>query len=321
MRVNLMVEGQEGVTWPQWAALARAAEEHGLEGLFRSDHYYSVEDLPERGALDAWATLAALAAVTSRIRLGTLVSPVTFRHPSELAKVVATVDHVSGGRAELGLGAGWWRAEHERYGFAFPDVGERFDILAEQLEVVRRSWDVGPFSFAGAHYRVDGLDALPKPVQQPHPTLIMGGGARRRAAALAARWADEYNFVYVGPDEVRAGASRLRAAWRDAGRDESTLRLSLMTACVVGRDAAQFEDRARRLAERRGLGAGTGAVALREDLGPSALLGTVEDVVAGLEPYRAVGVERVMLQLLLHDDVDAVADLGEVARRLAAGTS
>jgi F420-dependent oxidoreductase-like protein len=317
VRVNLMVEGQEGVTWPQWTALAGAAEEHGLDGLFRSDHYYSVEDHAGRGALDAWATLAALAAVTTRIRLGTLVSPVTFRHPSELAKVVLTVDHVSGGRAELGLGAGWWQAEHERYGFRFPDVGERFDILAEQLEIVHRSWGEGPFSFSGAHYRVEGLDALPKPVARPHPRLIMGGGAKRRAAALAARWADEYNFVYVGPEAVRAGAERLREAWRDAGRDVATLELSLMTACVVGRDAGEFEERARVLAERRGHGTGGGAASLRDDLGPSALLGTVEEVVAELEPYRAVGVGRVMLQHLLHDDIDAVAVLGDVARRLA----
>ena len=315
MRVNLMIEGQEGVTWPQWVALAQAAEAHGLEGLFRSDHYYSVEDRPGRGALDAWATLAALAAVTAGIRLGTMVSPVTFRHPSELAKVVATVDHVSGGRVELGLGAGWWEAEHDRYGFAFPPVSERFDVLAEQLEIVHRSWDAGPFTLTGTHYRVDALDALPKPVQEPHPPLIMGGGAKRRSAALAARWADEYNFVYASVDAVSAGAGRLRAAWQEAGRDVDTLRLSLMTACVVGRDASEFEARARLLAERRGLGDG-GAAALREDLGPNALLGTVDDVVAALGPYREVGVERVMLQHLLHDDVDVVALLGEVARRV-----
>src|SRR5919197_335681 len=151
-----MIEGQEGVTWEQWLALADACERHGIEGLFRSDHYYSGIGGAPKPCLDAWATLAALAARTERIRLGTLVSPVTFRHPAELAKVAVTVDHVSNGRVELGLGAGWNVREHEAFGFPFPETKERMDVLAEQLEIVHGLWTQERFDFEGRHYRLDG---------------------------------------------------------------------------------------------------------------------------------------------------------------------
>ena len=178
MRVELMIEGQEDVSWPQWVALARACEEHGVGTLFRSDHYLSVEGRRERGSLETWATVAGLAAVTTRLRLGVLVSPATFRHPSVLAKLVTAADHISNGRIELGIGAGWNEREHEAYGFAFPPLGERMELLEEQLEIVRGAWADGPFSFAGKHYRLVDLDAQPKPVQRPHPPVIIGGGAQ-----------------------------------------------------------------------------------------------------------------------------------------------
>ena len=185
MRFAVMVEGQEDVGWDDWVAIAGDCERLGFETLFRSDHYLSVDGIGGRGSLDAWATLSALAAVTSTLRLGTLVSPATFRHPSVLAKNVVTVDHVSGGRAELGIGTGWLEAEHVAYGFPFPPLGVRMDRLAEQVEIIRRSWERGPFSFAGEHWRIDELDALPKPVQRPGPPLIMGGAAGPRSARLA----------------------------------------------------------------------------------------------------------------------------------------
>ena len=163
-----MVEGQEDVTWDAWRAVAAACEESGLEGLFRSDHYRSVMGRSERGSLDAWATLAALAALTSTIRLGTLVSPATFRHPSVLAKMAVTADHVSGGRIELGLGAGWLEDEHSSYGFEFPQTDVRMEVLAEQLEIVHRSWGEEAFSVQGKHYTLEDLNALPKPLQRPH---------------------------------------------------------------------------------------------------------------------------------------------------------
>src|SRR5215218_10634347 len=184
MDLCLMIEGQEGVTWPQWLALAQACEAHGIPALLRSDHHLNLEGRAERGSLDAWATITALAAHTSTLRLGTLVSPVTFRHPSELAKVVVTADHVSGGRVELGLGAGWNEREHAAYGFEFPPLGERMDMLEEQLEIVHGQWTTGGFSFSGEHYRLQDLDAQPRPVQTPHPPLLMGGAAGPRAARL-----------------------------------------------------------------------------------------------------------------------------------------
>jgi F420-dependent oxidoreductase-like protein len=227
MRVCLMIEGQEDVTWDQWVALARACEESGIEALFRSDHYLSVEGKGGRGSLDAWATLNALAAITSRLRLGTLVSPATFRHPSTLAKMVVTADHVSGGRVELGLGAGWLEAEHRAYGFPFADTRTRMDVLAEQLEIVRRSWKAGPFSFKGEHYTLEDLDALPKPVQQPHPPLIVGGSGGPRSLRLAARWADEYNMPFAAAERCREVRARLDEACEKEGREP--LPLSVMT--------------------------------------------------------------------------------------------
>jgi len=232
MRLCVMIEGQEGVTWDEWVALARASEELGFEALFRSDHYGPVMAEEEPGALDAWATLAALATVTERIKLGTLVSPATFRHPSVLAKNAATVDRISGGRVELGLGAGWNEPEHVRYGFPFPPLRERMDAFAEQLEIVSRQWADERFSFDGAHYRLTDSDPRPKPVQRPRPNLIVGGSGKKRSVALAARFADEYNTVSPTPDECRELKERIAAACEAEGRDPLTL--SVMTPVPDG---------------------------------------------------------------------------------------
>jgi F420-dependent oxidoreductase-like protein len=310
MRVCLMIEGQEDVTWEQWLALAGACEEHGLEGLFRSDHYGSVMGMRERGSLDAWATLSALAARTGRIRLGTLVSPATFRHPSVLAKNVATADHISGGRVELGLGAGWNESEHRAYGFEFPPTPTRMERLAEQLEIVARSWVEDAFSFEGRHYQVQDLRALPKPVQRPRPTLLVGGGAGPRSLALAARWADEYNTTGVALEEVPERHGKLLAAWREAGRDPDSARLSVMTTCVVGRDQAEVAERVGRVLAVTGSDASVAEVI---DARPNWLLGTVEQVAERLQALEAAGVGRVMLQHLDHADTGMVAVLGEVA--------
>ena len=315
MRLCLMIEGQFGVTWPQWQALARAAEDNGLEALFRSDHYESMDDRPEKGSLDAWATLAGLATITSRLRLGTMVSPATFRHPSVLARNAVTVDHLSGGRVELGIGTGWWELEHRRYGFPFPPMGERMDILAEQLAVVAGHWADGPFSFDGQHYRIEDLDAQPKPVQRPRPPLVMGGAARRRSADLAARYADEYNLVFATPEECREARPRLDEACRRVGRDPATLGYSLMTGTVIGRDPADLQWRVERLAAQAGIE--PTVEALREDMGEGSLVGTVDEVAARLEEYRAAGIGRVMFQHQITDDTDAVEIIGrDLAARL-----
>jgi F420-dependent oxidoreductase-like protein len=294
VRIALMIEGQEDVTWEDWVALAQACERAGIEALFRSDHYLSVEDERERGSLDAWVTLGALAAVTTDLRLGTLVSPATFRHPSVLAKSATTVDHISGGRVELGLGTGWWEAEHSTYGFPFPSMRERMDALAEQLEIVHGHWADGPFDFAGEHFRLKGLDARPKPVQRPHPPLIMGGNAGPRAARLAARFADEYNTVLPTVEEARDRREKIVAACEAAGRDP--LPFSVMITCVIGADEGEVRDRARQLG----------------DVPEGALTGTVEQIAERLASYEEVGVERVMLQHLLHRDVDAVELMGRL---------
>ncbi len=246
-----MVEGQEGVSWPQWVALAQACEEHGIPAMFRSDHYLNLDGMhPERGSLDAWATIAALAAVTSTLRLGTLVSPATFRHPSNLAKVVATADQISAGRVELGIGAGWHEREHSAYGFEFPQTGARMDILAEQLEVIHRNWAQEPSSWHGEHYRLSDLDARPKPVQRPHPPIMIGGSGGARSLSLAARYADEYNTPFPTVDEIRSRRAGLDNACERVGR--SPIPLSMMTSVIIGSDRRDLHERMLRLGERIG---------------------------------------------------------------------
>jgi alkanesulfonate monooxygenase SsuD/methylene tetrahydromethanopterin reductase-like flavin-dependent oxidoreductase (luciferase family) len=284
VRVALMVEGQEGVSWDQWLALGEACEEHGIDTLFRSDHYLSLTAPRERAATDAWTLLGALAGKTSKLRLGTLVSPVTFRHPAVLAKGAATVDHISDGRVEIGMGAGWMELEHETFGFPFPETSERVRMLAEQIE------------------RVDGLlrdDLLT--VQQPRPPLIVGGGARRGTAEPAARFADEYNTFGVDAPEAERRRKRLVETCERIGRDPTTLHFSLMTPFVLDRDHA------RRFVERYP-NAGT-ADQWFDELDRRGLAG---DLVAGLREFEAVGVERVMLQHVVHEDLDVVAAIGRV---------
>lgn len=313
MRICLMVEGQEGVSWEQWLALAAACEEAGLDGLFRSDHYLSFGHPRERQVLDAWTTLAGLAQATSRIALGTLVSPATFRHPSLLAKAVATVDHISNGRIELGLGAGWNEAEHRAYGFPFPPTGERLAIFAEQAEIIHRSWHAGPFDFHGAHYTIEGLEALPKPVRSPHPNFIVGGQGGPRSAAVAAAWADEYNTNFAGPDECAKRREVVAAACERAGRPP--LVFSLMTGCIVGDDRDELLRRTAMLMGRRGLDGD--ASAWLESLPSVMITGTIEQAAAQLEALGKAGVERVMMQMQEHDDVDLVHVLGRLARMVA----
>jgi F420-dependent oxidoreductase-like protein len=314
MRVCLMIEGQESVTWDQWVAIARACEDNGFEGLFRSDHYVSVEGQTQRSSLDAWTTLGALAGVTDRIRLGTLVSPATFRHPSVLAKSAVTADHVSGGRVELGLGAGWHELEHRAYGFPFAELRTRMDVMAEQLEIVARSFEDEPFSFDGEHYRIENLDAQPKPVQRPRLPIIMGGSAGPRSLKLAARWADEYNTVFAAPPVVAERHDKFARAWEEGGRDPAELVFSLMTAVCVGADESDFRERARRLAELRCVEVDT----MLEGARDNGVIGTVDEAVERLREYEQAGASRVMLQHLLHDDLEAIELIGrEVIPRVS----
>ena len=307
MRIALMIEGQEGVTWQDWVALAGACEAGGLDALFRSDHYNGLLGDEGREATDAWAVLCALGAVTERIRLGTLVSPVTFRHPSQLAKVVATADHVSGGRVELGLGAGWNEREHAAYGFDFPPLPTRLSLLEEQAEIVRRSWTEEVLTFEGEHYRLDGVRALPKPVQSL-PPLLVGGAAQPRSAAVAARFADEYNTLGAGLEELAQRRDRLAAACDAVGRDPATLPLSLMTGCVVGTDRDELRRRGAAVLER--LGQDGDPDAFLDAQSERWIVGTVEEVRDRIGRLGELGIDRVMLQHLAHRDLDMVALIG-----------
>jgi alkanesulfonate monooxygenase SsuD/methylene tetrahydromethanopterin reductase-like flavin-dependent oxidoreductase (luciferase family) len=225
MDLCVMIEGQEGVTWADWQAIAAACERHGIPALFRSDHYLPLGGHEERPVLDAWATINALAATTTTLRLGALVSPATFRHPSEFAKLVVTADHVSGGRIDAGLGAGWNDREHAAYGFPFGTFGDRFERYAEQLEIAHGLWGDGAFSFQGTYYTLEDVDAQPKPVQRPLPVIVGGmlpHGARR-AIAFGDGWIPHASRPEYGTSDILAYLPRFREMAKAAGRDPAAI--------------------------------------------------------------------------------------------------
>ena len=315
MEICLMVEGQEDVTWEDWLALVAACEEHGVGTMFRSDHYLSVDDKRERGSLDAWGTITALGAVTEKLRLGTMVSPATFRHPAVLAKAAVTADHVSGGRVEVGIGAGWWEREHELYGFELPPTGPRMEALEEQMQIVRGHWGEERFDFDGEHFSARELDARPKPVQQPLP-LILGAKGGPRTLRMGARWADEYNTVMATAEEIADLRKRLDEACEKEGRDPASLPLSMMTGWLVGADRDDLLRRASALSQWKG--EGDDAEAFIASLRESTILGTVEEATRQLRELEAAGLTRIMGQHLLHRDLDAVALMGrEIAPALS----
>lgn len=313
MRVRIVAEGQEGISWSRWLDLARICEKLGFDALFRSDHYRTTVGGEPRACLDAWGTLAALAAVTERIRLGTLVSPASFRHPSELAKVVTTIDHVSGGRVELGLGAGWFEGEHRAFGFPFHDSATRLGIFAEQLEIIHRQWSGERFDFHGAHYTLEDCQPLPLPVQRPNPPIVIGGSGGRRTVEPAVRFANEYNTPYASPEACAALRDRLDAACERAGRDPSTLVFSLMTGFVVGSDEADVQSRGAGVMRWENGGDDVGAflASHRDDW----IVGTVPEAAERIALYAEAGVERLYLQHLDHEN-DETLEL--IAEELAA---
>jgi F420-dependent oxidoreductase-like protein len=308
MELRIFTEPQQGASYDQLLAAAHATERSGLDAFFRSDHYLRIGESPPGGPLpgptDAWITLAALVRETHRIRFGTLVSAATFRWPGQLAIQAAQVDAMSGGRVEVGIGAGWYREEHLCYGIPFPEsVRERFDRLEEYLAIVSGLWStpVGEsFSFSGRHYRLEKCPALPKPVQRPGPPLIVGGHGTRRTPALAARYAAECNVDFPGERRV-AGAvfEALLPACEAIGRDPDELTRSVTLHCCIGENEAECRRRADAI--------GLDVAELREaDAG-----GTVEEVAERLGAYAALGVSRVYLQMLDLTDLDHIALLGE----------
>ncbi len=297
MDLRIFTEPQQGATYEDLRAVATTAERLGFDAFFRSDHYLAMGGDGMPGPSDAWVTLAGLARDTERIRLGTLLTCATFRLPGPLAISVAGVDAMSGGRVELGLGAGWYDDEHTAYGIPFPSLGERFERLEEQLSIVTGLWStpVGePFSFEGAHYRLTEAPALPKPVQRPGPPVIVGGAGPRRTPRLAARFAAEFNVPFHSIDDTARQYDAVRGACGREGRDPDTLTLSAAQVVCCGRDEAEVERRAQAI--------GRNADELREN----GLCGRREEVLAKLERFAAVGTQRTYLQVL------DLADLGHL---------
>jgi F420-dependent oxidoreductase-like protein len=294
MDLRIFTEPQQGATYDDLLAVAQRSEALGFDAFFRSDHYLAMGTDGRPGPTDAWLTLAALARDTSRVRLGTLVTSATFRLPGPLAISVAQVDQMSGGRVELGIGAGWYDEEHTAYGIPFPSTGERFDRLEESLAVVTGLWETPEgetFDFEGRHYRLSDSPALPKPVQSPRPPVIIGGKGRKRTPALAARYAAEFNVPFDSVETSRELFGLVRETCEAVGRPDAPLFSNALVLCA-GRNEAELARRA-------------GAIGREvEELRENALAGTPAEVVDRLGEYAAVGCSRVYLQVLDLSDLE-----------------
>ncbi len=290
MDLRVFTEPQQGASYADLLRVAKAAEDLGFDGFFRSDHYLAMDVPGLPGPSDAWVSLAGLARETSRLRLGTLVSPATFRLPGPLAIQVAQVDAMSGGRVEFGFGAGWYAAEHAAYGIPFPEVRERFDRFAEQLKIIDGLWRTPAgktFSYDGTYYRLEKSPALPKPVQSPRPPIIIGGGGKRRGAQLVARFAEEFNVAFQSDSETAAAVQRVRTA---VDRD---IVYSAAQVLCVGRDGAELARRAT-----------VTGYQLDELIASSGLAGSPAQVVDKIGRYADLGISRLYLQTLDLADLD-----------------
>jgi len=321
MRFNVMLEPQEGLSYADILAVAQRAEALGFEGLYRSDHYTSVVGRVGLPSTDAWATLAGLARETRRLRLGSLVSPVTFRPAGNLAKVVATVAEMAGttpdgdARVALGLGTGWQEQEHRAFGFPFEDVATRFRRLEEHLRIVTALWDpdVEVVDFHGEFEHLEGNVFAPVPT--PRPRLIVGGSGPRTTPRLAATYADELNAPFKSPQAAAALRARLDAACEAVGRDPASIPFSLMTGFLVGADEREYQARLRRFQEESGDGRPLSEY--EASLADEWILGTPDRAAERVAAYADAGVEAIMLQHRLVDDLDALDLIAEeVAPRL-----
>jgi len=302
MLLRIFTEPQQGASYNQLLAVARTAESLGFDGFFRSDHFLTMggDGLP--GPTDAWVTLGGIARETTSLRLGTLVTSATFRLPGPLAVAVAGVDAMSGGRVELGLGAGWYEAEHTAYGIPFPPVKERFERLSEQLAVITGLWATPAgesFTYRGRHYQVVDSPGLPKPVQRPGPPVIVGGGGLRQTPLLAARYASEFNRAFRPLGETSEQFARVGAACESEGRDPATMVYSAAQVVCCGRDDAEVA--------RRAAAIGRDVDELREN----GLCGSPDEVTAKLATYAGAGASRAYLQILDLTDLDHLALIGE----------
>jgi alkanesulfonate monooxygenase SsuD/methylene tetrahydromethanopterin reductase-like flavin-dependent oxidoreductase (luciferase family) len=325
MRFALMIEAQQGLSYEDQLAIARRAEAAGFETLFRSDHYASFPGDSDQVTTDAWAVIAGLARETSTIGLGTLVSPVTFRHPGNFVKLVTTIDHMSGGRLEVGVGAGWNEADHLPYGLPFPPIDERADLLEDQLEILHGLWtEPDGWSYDGHQVKVRGAALQPRPVDVPgrprgrdgrdpngrvRPRILVGGQGTPRGYRIGARWADEFNLSSASAATARAKMAELDAACHAAGRDPSTLARSAMVGALVGATDAEVERRTTDV--MRILGAGTGnARSWLDERRSRWIIGTPDEARATVQAYAEVGIERIMLQDFLPRDGEMIDLLG-----------
>jgi F420-dependent oxidoreductase-like protein len=304
MDFRVFVEPQQGATYGDQLAVARAAEALGYSAFFRSDHFVAMSGDGLPGPTDSWVTLGGIARETSTIRLGTMVTSATFRYPGPLAISVAQVDEMSGGRVELGLGAGWFESEHKAYAIPFPPLGERFDRLSEQLDIITGLWTtpIGEtFDYFGTHYSIVDSPALPKPVQAPHPPIVIGGGGAKRTPALTAKFASEFNMPFASLDDLKTQYGRVAAALADAGRAADSLTYSAAFVVCAGRDESEIA--------RRAAAIGREVDELRSN---SPLVGTPDEIVDRLTPFADAGVQRVYLQVLDMSDLDHLELFAEV---------
>jgi len=308
MELRIFVEPQQGASYEQQLAVAHAAEEGGFDGFFRSDHYLRMGDgSPLPGPTDTWVTLGAIARETSRIRLGTLVCSATFRLPGPLAVAVAQVDQMSGGRVELGIGAGWFDDEHTAYGIPFPTLKERFDRLEEQLQIITGLWRTPPdsqFSFEGDHYTVVGSPALPKALQPGGPPIIIGGGGPRRTPRLAASFASEFNMPFTPVDGYRRQVKRVREACEAIDRDPDDLVYSAALVVCCGENEEEVGRRAGRIGRAT------------DELRANGAAGSPAEVIDTIADYAEAGASRIYLQVLDLDDLEHVHLLAEKVSRV-----
>ncbi|MFQ5874633.1 MAG: TIGR03560 family F420-dependent LLM class oxidoreductase [Dehalococcoidia bacterium] len=305
-KVGIMIEGQEDLTWDRWHRIIDRVEALGFESLWRSDHLIPLvrEDTSE--ALEAWISFSTLAARTSTIRFGPMVSPVTFRHPAVLAKMAASIDRLSDGRLELGLGAGWNDREHAAFGVPYPPLSDRFEMLEESIKLTRALWTEDNVTFKGKHYHLDAVACHPKPVQKPPPPIIVGGNGKRCTLPIAAAYADEWNGTLQLPSSYRTRVEILRAKCEEIGRDPANLRCSLMVPLLIGRSESELGARLERIA---------GIMAKYPDMKKATpaslaeqgwLSGMPSQVVEQMQHFEEAGVERFMLQLFDYDDLEVL---------------
>lgn len=303
-KVGIMIEGQEDLTWERWHRIVDRTEALGYESLWRSDHLTPLVREDTREALEAWVSFSTLAARTSRIRFGPMVSPMTFRHPSVLAKMAASIDRLSDGRLEMGLGAGWHEGEHQAFGLPFYTIPVRFEMLEEGLQVIRALWTQDNVSFEGKHYSLKNVTCYPKPLQSPRPPIVIGGNGERRTIPIAASYADEWNGTSLLPSSYQAKREVLKARCEELGRDPTTIRCSWMGALLIGRNESDVERRLKRI---------QGIMTSASDMTgatPASLAkkgwlsGTSAQVVEQMLALEEAGVERFMLQIYDYDDME-----------------